>query len=170
MILAVQIFLCENLFSKNSGFIVLFFDNLWNISIMKVCFAGLFYVCSLLFIYNLIKRELLVFILIQRTVGKPLKYVFNVERTLVAMTNVDGDPSKPWRAVNGFWGKVVRELGLKNKLLVRKNLYQRWIEDRKGLRSQYTNTMTMYMMEWNVTPEVLAMDVSNIFNPKAEAC
>jgi hypothetical protein len=94
--------------------------------------------------------------------------VFNVERILVAMTNVDGDPSEPWRAVNGFWGKVVRELGLKNKLLVRKNSYQRWIEDRKGLKSQYTNTMTMYMMERNVTPEVLAMDVSNIFKPKAQ--
>ena len=73
----------------------------------------------------------------QRTVGKPLKYMFNVEQILVAMTNVDGDPSESWRAVNGFRGKVVRELGLKNKLLVRKNSYQRWIEDRKGLRSQY---------------------------------
>jgi hypothetical protein len=114
----------------------------------------------------LIKRELLVFILIQWIVGKPLKYKFDVERILAAMTNVDRDPSKAWRAVNGFGGKVGCELGLKNKRLVRKNYYQRWFEDRKGLRSQYTNTMCM--MEWNATPEVLAMDVSNLFKPKAK--
>ena len=34
-----------------------------------------------------------------------------------------------------FGGKVVHKLGMKNKLLVRKNLYQQWIDDRKGLRS-----------------------------------
>jgi hypothetical protein len=82
------------------------FDNLWNISIMKVRFADLFYVCALLFIYNLIKRELCILILKQRTVGKSLKYMFNIEQILVPMTKVDGNPShKSWGAVNGFGGK-----------------------------------------------------------------
>ncbi|CAB4004040.1 Hypothetical predicted protein [Paramuricea clavata] len=102
----------------------------------------------------------------KQTVGKPLKYMFDVERILAARTNVDRDPSEAWREVNGFWGKVVRELGMKNKRLVRKNYYQQWFQDRKGLRSQYTNTM--YMMERNATPEVLAMDISNLFKPKAK--
>jgi hypothetical protein len=63
--------------------------------------------------------------------------MFNVERILAAMSNVDGDPRESWREsnANGFGGKVVSKLGLKNKLLVRKAYYQRWIDNRKGLRS-----------------------------------
>jgi hypothetical protein len=51
--------------------------------------------------------------------------------------NIDGDPSESWRKINanGFWGKVAHKLRMKNKLLVRKNLYQRWTDNRKGLRS-----------------------------------
>ena len=103
----------------------------------------------------------------KRTVGKPLKYMFNIERILVAISDVcevDGDYGgsrwRSWRADNGFWGKVVTKLGLQNKSHVRKIFYMRWLEDRKGLRSQHANTV----MERNATPEVSGMDVSNLFN------
>ena len=57
----------------------------------------------------------------KRTVGRRLKLAFNVDDILAAMTRIYGDPKEPWRAVNGFWGKLAMELGLKNKILVRKN-------------------------------------------------
>lgn len=73
----------------------------------------------------------------KRTVGRRLKLAFNVDDILAAMTRIYGDPKESWRAVNGFWGKLAMELGLKNKILVRKNLNTRWIEDRRGVRSEY---------------------------------
>ena len=68
--------------------------------------------------------------MMKRTVGRRLKLAFNVDDILAAMTRICGDPKETWRAVNGFWGKLATELGLKNKILVRKNLNTRWIEDR----------------------------------------
>jgi hypothetical protein len=86
-------------------FCVLFFNNLWNISIMNVRFAGLLCVCNLLFTYNLIKRELLILILKQRTVGKLWKYSWTDfgcynQCTRRSKRVLEG-------AVNGFGGKVV---------------------------------------------------------------
>lgn len=74
----------------------------------------------------------------KRTVGRRLKLVFDVDDILAAMTRIYGDPKESWRAVNGFWGRLAKELGLKNKILVRKNLNTRWIQDRRGVRSEYT--------------------------------
>ena len=73
----------------------------------------------------------------RRTVGRRLKLVFNVDEILAAMTRVYGNPNESWRAVNGFWGNLALELGLKNKILVRKNLNTRWIQDRRGVRTEY---------------------------------
>ena len=78
----------------------------------------------------------------KRTVGRRLKLAFNVDDILAAMTRIYGNPKESWRAVNGFWGKPALELGLKNKILVRKNLNTRWIEDRRGLRSEYAKMVT----------------------------
>ena len=77
----------------------------------------------------------------ERTVGRRLKLAFNVDDILAAMTRICGDPKETWRAVNGFWGKLATELGLKNKILVRKNLNTRWIEDRRGLRSEHAKML-----------------------------
>jgi hypothetical protein len=73
----------------------------------------------------------------KRSVGRRLKLAFNVEEISAAMARIYGDPNESWRTVNGFWGKLAVELGLKNKILVRKNLNMRWVQDRRGVRSEY---------------------------------
>lgn len=74
------------------------------------------------------------------------------------MSNVEGNPNESWRAVNGFWGKVVAKIGSKNKILLRKNLYVRWLEDRKGLRSSYERIV--YNNGSDTVEEVTTNDVS----------
>ena len=40
-----------------------------------------------------------------------------------------------YRKSNSFWGEILVELGIRNKLLARKNLYLRWHDNRNGMRS-----------------------------------
>ncbi|XP_046855884.1 uncharacterized protein LOC124448984 [Xenia sp. Carnegie-2017] len=73
--------------------------------------------------------------MMKRTVGRPSKYTFDVNAIVAAMSNVSGDQNDSYRKSNSFWGKILVELGIRNKLLARRNLYLRWHDNRNGMRS-----------------------------------
>ena len=70
----------------------------------------------------------------KRTAGRPPKYTFDVAAIAAAMSNVSGDRNS-YRASKSLWGKILIKIGMKNKLLARRNLYLRWRENRNGMQS-----------------------------------
>ena len=53
------------------------------------------------------------------------------------MVKVRGNPNESWRSADSFWAKVSAEIDAENDLLVRKNLYMMWLENRRNLKSIY---------------------------------
>ena len=47
------------------------------------------------------------------------------------------NPNESWRSADSFWSKVSAEIDAKNDLLVRKNLYMLWLENRHNPKSIY---------------------------------